>query len=66
MKSTHLTDSKTVTRINGQSRCTANVTQFFDTPSPCGEGVTGLKCPCCNGAGYQRLDLHHVEECPFC
>jgi hypothetical protein len=66
MKSTHLTDPKTATRINGQSRCTANVTQLFETQSPLGEGVTGLKCPCCNGAGYRQTDLHEVEKCPFC
>ncbi len=66
MKSTHLTDSETATRILVQSRCPDYVTQLFETPSASGEGVTGLECPCCNGDEYLQIDEHEVERCPFC
>ena len=63
MKTTHLTEQKTVTRISVRPTST-HLAPHPETPRVLLEGVT--LCPTCNGAGYRQTDLHSVEECPFC
>jgi len=67
MKTTHLTDPKSVTRISVRPPST-HLAPHPETPSLRneGEGVTGLECPCCNGDQYLQIDEHEVERCPFC
>ena len=63
MKSTHLTDQKSVTRILVRPPST-HLTPHFETPSPLGEGVT--LCPTCNGAGYEIIGHHEAQRCCQC